>query len=157
MHFLDADRYCGIEPNREMLGLGLEQFISPATVAAKRPRFDHNPDFDFGIFGRRFDYVIARSVWTHAAPRQIERMLDQFTAWSNPNASFLTSYLKADSPASHYAGDVWVGRSHQSSTPGVVRYTPEWVTRICDDRGLRVRELRREINSQTWLWIDRKA
>jgi SAM-dependent methyltransferase len=157
MHFLDPDRYCGIEPNRAMLSLGLEQFVPAETVTAKRPRFDHTSSFDFGVFGRQFDFVIARSVWTHAAPRQIETMLDQFVAWSTPGASFVTSYLKADSPDQHYVGESWVGRDHIFGTPGMVRYTPDWIVSICHKRGLRVRELRRRVNSQIWLWIDRAA
>ena len=157
IHFLDPDRYYGIEPNREMVALGLEQFVPTRTVAAKRPTFDHNSNFDFGVFGRHFDYVLARSVWTHAAPAQIEKMLDQFLAWSAPGASLVTSYLKAGSPNEHYAGDDWVGRSHASNTPGMVRYTPDWITRICSRRHLRVRELRRPLNDQTWLLIDRHS
>jgi hypothetical protein len=138
-----------------MLALGLDQFLSAGTVAERRPCFDHNSSFEFAVFGRRFDYVLARSVWTHAAPAQIEKMLDQFVAWSTPRASFITSYHKAGSPEEAYVGDAWVGRSHASDTPGGVRYAPDWITAICRRRNLRVRELKQRLNNQTWLWIDR--
>jgi hypothetical protein len=76
IHFLDPDCYFGIEPNRAMLETGLSSLLEPGLAEAKRPRFDHNADFNLTVFGERFDFVLARSIWTHASKTQIETMLD---------------------------------------------------------------------------------
>jgi hypothetical protein len=70
---LDAEHYCGIEPQEHLIERGLREFVDPAVVELKRPRFDHNDRFDFSPFGVRFTHFMARSVWTHASKPQVER------------------------------------------------------------------------------------
>jgi SAM-dependent methyltransferase len=155
IQFLNAGCYFGIEPNDAMLELGKKQIVGDDVIRAKRPSFSNRDDFDFSIFGEKFDFVVARSVWTHAAPSQIALMLDQFVASRTENAVFLTSYLPATPDKPQYAGKEWIGRSHASATPGVVTYGLDWVSELCAARGLVVRELEHNILNQTWLRIGR--
>lgn len=157
IHFLDPGRYHGIEPNRAMLEAGVAELLEPGLADLKQPRFAHNADFDFSVFGERFDFVVARSVWTHASKRQIRTMLQGFTSNAKPGGTFLTSYVRA-SPLRRddYRGDAWVGRSHESDTAGLVRHDFGWVRRECRERGLAVEEVRdRTLNfgGQTWIRI----
>jgi hypothetical protein len=153
IHFLDKDRYAGLEPNRGMLQAGMSVFLSANTIEIKQPKFASNDDFDLSVFDRNFDFFLARSVWTHAAPRQIETMLDGFIHCSNRGGIFLTSYLPATYDQDHYRGTEWVGRSHDSNESGTVSYKFSWIQEICTTRGLRVRELENKILKQTWLMI----
>ena len=73
IRFLDADCYCGIEPARNRVELGLRYLFTPEIVSAKRPRFDFNPHFDSSVFGTTFDYFLAGSIWAHASKRQSKR------------------------------------------------------------------------------------
>lgn len=155
IHFLDAGCYFGLEPNESMLDMGRKQVVGEDVILAKRPSFSNRDDFDFSTFGVRFDFVVARSIWTHAAPSQIERMLDQFAANRTEDAVFLTSYLPATGDKPQYSGREWVGRSHTSATPGVVTYSLDWISELCAARGLVVRELEHNILNQTWLRIGR--
>jgi SAM-dependent methyltransferase len=98
MRFLDPGCYCGIEPNMEMRERGLE-LVEPEVVARAQPRFSENDDFDLSVFGERFDFVFAGSIWTHASKEQIRAMLASFTHSSTPDGRLLASY----SPAS----EVW--------------------------------------------------
>jgi SAM-dependent methyltransferase len=153
IHFLDKDRYAGIEPNKKMLQAGIDAFLSADILESKRPRFASNDDFDLGGFDRLFDFVLARSVWTHAAPRHIETMLDQFIRHSHQDGIFLTSYLPATGDQEQYEGTDWVGRSHTSDDVGTVRHKLSWIQEICAARGLRAREMDNIILEQTWLDI----
>jgi hypothetical protein len=56
IHFLNPRCYFGMEPNRTMLEAGIEKILEPGLIDLKRPRFDCNADFDFSIFGERFDF-----------------------------------------------------------------------------------------------------
>lgn len=56
---------------RDRVELGLRHLLEAGVVEAKRPRFDHSPEFDSSVFGLRFDLFLARSIWTHAAKPQI--------------------------------------------------------------------------------------
>lgn len=156
IRFLEPDRYAGIEPVRERVEYGLRYIVDRDEVERKRPRFDHNPRFDFSVFGERFDFVLAGSIWSHASKGQIVTTLDAFVATTRDDAVFLTSYLRATDPRDDYLGDRWVGTSHESNVAGVVRHSLEWIEARCRERGLRVRELPGEaFDGQTWLRVER--
>lgn len=66
--FLDPRCYFGIEPNNSMLEIGRKQIVGADMMRAKCPSFSNRDDFDFSTFGDKFDFVVARSIWMHAAP-----------------------------------------------------------------------------------------
>lgn len=144
IHFLRPGHYCGIEPNQGMLRAGIDVLLSPELLEEKRPRFDHNDEFDLTVFGRKFDFFLARSIWSHASLQQIERMLDQFIVCGSESSVFLTSYVRALKPDAEYKGD-------EFSWPAV-RYLPETLHGVIRERGLEVVE-EEEVALQTWLRI----
>lgn len=91
IHFLEPGCYFGIEPNRTMLEAGIENLLEPGLLETKKPRFDYNTNFDSSSFGERFDFFLARSIWTHASKSQIQQMLDSFVRDPTDNGLFLTS------------------------------------------------------------------
>lgn len=173
VRFLDARRYHGIEPARRRVEYGLAYLFASDEVEIKQPRFDFNATFDSSVFGERFDFFLARSIWTHAAKPQIEAMLDSFLRDSVDGGVFLTSYFPTTSqnveyqafltthfpPQSGdgYDGDRWVGTSHESETSGVVQHSLRWIVEQCHRRELRVTELPGvDCDSQLWLRIERE-
>jgi SAM-dependent methyltransferase len=160
IHFLDAGGYFGIEPNVGMLDAGLRVLLEPGLAEAKGPRFDTNSSFDLTVFDTTFDFVVARSIWTHASKAHIETMLDGFLKVANPEAVFLTSYLPASIFKGDYKGGNWVGISHESKTAGMVRHRFKWIRTACDVRGLSAVELTaRPLNfgNQTWIRITQRS
>ncbi len=154
IRFLDPGCYHGIEPARQRVELGLRYLFTPEEVDLKQPRFAFNPRFDSSVFATRFDYFLAVSIWTHASKQQIEVMLDSFVRESFRTSVFLTSYLPAQSPAEDYQGACWVGTSHESKAPGVVRHCRPWIEEQCRRRGLAVEALPGiDCDSQFWLRI----
>lgn len=157
IHFLNKGCYAGIEPNREMLDAGIDVLLSRQVVEAKQPRFDDNQDFDFSVFNERFDFVLARSIWTHASKGQIERMLDSFVDSSKDTGVFLTSYKRAGLLHPDYLGESWVGKSHESDDAGTVAHDLSWVQQQCASRGLKAKELPFDVyNTQVWLHISKQ-
>lgn len=190
MRFLDPGCYFGIEPQQEMLRIGLQQIVEPEVLQRAQARFAHNDDFDFSVFGERFDFVIARSIFTHAARPQIAAMLRSFAHTSEPRGAFLASYYPASSAfklgrrwprlervvtelplervspllsqlprlarAPEQLGGEWVGRSHESDTPGAVKHSLRWLAAEGARHGLVVRLMPyRIIHHQYWLRIAR--
>lgn len=157
IHFLAAGCYFGIEPAAARLQQGIDHVIEPEVLKDKQPRFDTNDRFDMGVFGVKFDIVLARSVWSHASKGQIVTMLDQFVANSTPDAFFLTSYLPAGMfKGRDYKGDSWRGRSHQSDQGGLVQHSFRWVKEQVENRRMFVRQLPDLVfRGQHWLKICR--
>lgn len=158
IRFLDPDRYCGIEPARDRVEHGCRHLFSPDLLREKQPRFDFNPDFDTSVFGSRFDFFLAGSIFSHAAKKHIRVMLDGFLRNSSERGIFLASYCRATAVEEDYRGDHWVGTSHESNTPGVIRQSLDWVEAECRSRGLVANEIPGEaFDGQTWLRIHRRG
>ncbi len=156
VRFLDANCYYGIEPAWGRVERGRQYLFTPELLADKRPQFDRNTVFDSSVFNQKFDFFLARSIWTHASKPQIERTLDSFVRDASDQAVFLVSYLPAETPEDDYAGDTWVGTSHESDVPGIVRHSLQWIESQCTARNLLI-EYRegRDCDSQYWMHIRR--
>jgi hypothetical protein len=157
IHFLQPGGYRGIEPRQDRLQLGLSHLFTPAELAEKQPRFDHNAEFDSSVFGERFDFFLARSIWTHASKPQISRMLDAFLRDTHPAAIFLTSYVPPEPPhRPELMGEAWIGTGLESNVPGIAYHSFEWIERECRARGLDVCETRQDdYGGQRWLLVRR--
>ena len=82
-------------------------------------------------------------------------MLDAFRRDSTANGRLLATYLPAASPQDDYHGDRWVGTSHESDTPGVVRHSLAWIAEQCLRRDLRLTELPTPaFDDQSWLRVE---
>lgn len=127
--YLLPGRYFGLEPNRWLVEEGVRNELGDDLVRLKQPTFLHEEDFNLSAFGRQFDFLLAQSIFSHAAPRQIARCLDQAKRVMKPGALFLANYQKG---ASDYGGLDWV-------YPGCCDYTPAGMERMVQEHGLRCR------------------
>ena len=134
--------------------------LEPGLRDARRPRFDDNRALDFSRYGRKFDFFLARSVWTHAPKDAICRMLDGFLAWGSQGAVFLASYVPARRwRREDYRGEDWLLGPNRAPPPHhLARHSFRWIQSACRERGLAVSELRDPafaFGGQTWLRITR--
>src|SRR5437660_14464 len=156
IHFLDPGCYCGIEPHTWRLEMGINTILEPEVLEFKRPRFDTNPHFDTSVFGEKFDFFLAYSIWTHASKRQIQIMLDGFVRDSADHAAFLLTFLPSGWRHPDYQGDGWLGTSHESEVAGTIAHSLRWIKSQCAERGLIVRKLSRDkAHRHRWLEIRR--
>jgi len=157
IHFLNPDCYFGIEPHAGRLKMGTEAILEPGLIETKNPRFDTNPDFDTSVFGEKFDFFLAYSIWTHACKSQIKATLDSYVRDSKEESVFLTTYLPADEENPDYEGGIWFGTSHESDTQGCIFHSLDWISGECDRRNLNVTELGKDKTyGQSWLKISRR-
>src|SRR6202023_2687727 len=144
IHFLDPECYCGIEPHKGRLEAGIHHILEPEILKCKTPRFDANPNFDTSVFGERFDFFLAYSIWTHASKRQIQTMLEGFVRHSQDHAAFLLTFLPSSWRHPDYKGDRWLGTSHESDVTGTIAHSFRWIKTQCAERKLTVRKLNRD-------------
>ena len=156
--FVEPGCYCGIEPHRERLEIGIHGILDAGTSERKRPRFDGNSTFDTSVFGDKFDFFLAYSIWTHASKPQIQTMLDGFLRDSTARGKFLTTYLPANWVKRDYRADQWYGTSHESDVPGCIHHSFKWIEAECEVRGLNLSKLTRdETHRQSWLLIEKRS
>lgn len=73
--YLDPERYFGIDRDGKLIEAGLKEELPPGVQDAKRPIFAVREDFDISVFGAKFDFAIAQSVFTHLPLNSILRCL----------------------------------------------------------------------------------
>jgi hypothetical protein len=95
IHFLDPDRYHGIEPVGRRVDEARRALLEPGVEEQKRPRFANNADWDLGVFGIAPRFVVARSIWSHAPKSAIAALLDSFAKVAAPDGLLLASYVPA--------------------------------------------------------------
>lgn len=162
IHFLNAGGYCGLEPDAHKYEAACAMLLEPGMAEAKAPQFDSNGELDFSVFGRKFDFFLARSVWTHAPKSAIEKMLDGFVEWGTGKAVFLTSYVRARWwSGDDYSGDDWLLGSNRPPPPRhLTRHSIGWIRSACTARDLKVQEIGNPafaFGGQTWLKIRRRT
>jgi hypothetical protein len=133
--------------------MGVGTVLEPEVLEAKRPRFDTNSCFDTSVFGERFDFFLAYSVWTHASKPQIQTMLDSFLRNAKEGGVFLTTYLQSGWRRSDYQGDKLYGTSHESDVPGCIYHSRRWIKAACASRGLVARQLGQD-KTHFFPWIE---
>jgi SAM-dependent methyltransferase len=140
--YLLPDRYCGVEPDRELVEAGIRNELGEDVVKLKRPRFFYGADFRFETFGETFDYAIAQSVFSHAGLAQVELCVQRLAAVTHPESLFVATYFEGERD---YAGAAWV-------YPECVTYRAETMKRIADAAGFASRSLSwPHRHGQTWL------
>ena len=73
--YLLPGRYFGLEPEEWLVGEGIANELGEDIQHVKRPTFSHDRNFTLTVFGRKFDYLVAHSIFTHASPAQISRLM----------------------------------------------------------------------------------
>lgn len=109
--YLEPNCFFGIEPWEERLELGWSRVLWEGLREEKRPSFDRNENWDCSVFGVLFDFCVASSIWSHCGKRDIQVMLENFAAHSNPGATVLASFWRATEADGDYCGDRWIGKN----------------------------------------------
>jgi SAM-dependent methyltransferase len=153
VRFLDAGNYCGIEPVAKMLEPGKLYSLGEELIAAKRPRFSNNAECEFGSFGVRFDFVVARSILTHTTPGMLRKILSEFSRHAAPGGKFIASYWRKGDPIPKQFED---GDRLPLDDWRFIRYVKYSLPKLAEwaeEARLKVEELsaRPVVNNQVWL------
>ncbi len=132
MQFLNSDRYVGIEPNEwllEAVSEGLPD--TKRLIQEKHPIFLNNTQFDASSTKRKFDFVIAHSILSHAAAWQLPEFLSAVRNSLAPQGVVLAS-LRFFDDNNKLMGD----SNHQEwQYPGVSFFAWETVQQLAEEQG----------------------
>lgn len=78
IQYLNKSCYYGIEPNKWLVNGAIEHELGKELISLKQPRFSHNSDFETSVFSKRFDFILAQSVFSHSGKDLIATALNNF-------------------------------------------------------------------------------
>ena len=146
--YLLPGHYFGIEPAQWLVREGFERELGQDMQRVKWPNFHHGNDFQLSVFGRSFDFIIAQSIFSHAATCQIRRCLSEAAKVMKPRAIFAATYFEA---SEDYSGTEWV-------YPECVGYTFEHLIGLAREQGLACARLNwPHPNGQQWVVFFRQG
>jgi hypothetical protein len=158
VRFLDARNYYAIEPNVPMLEAGKKHLFGPDILRDKSPHFYVSDKCDMTAFRVPFDFVIARSILSHASGAMLHKIFEEFAKCAAPAGIMLASYFAANgdkaSTKSGECGDEMPRDKWGWST--VVKFTLGYLQSAAREYGLSVQEVMPDspsLNEQIWLKI----
>lgn len=140
--YLLPDRYFGIEPDEFLVSEGINAELGMSILEVKRPQFKYAKNFELSAFGEKFDFILAQSIFSHAAPHMIRRCLGQARIVLKGEGKFIFTYFMG---GSDYAGTTW------AQAPDA-RYTEGWMKAVCNQHGFSYVKLpHKHPSGQTWV------
>lgn len=146
--YLLPGRYCGLEPNRWLIEDAIENELGRDLIAIKKPVFSHSNDFDLGEFDRKFDLVVAQSIFSHTGSDLFDLALDRVSDVLKPQAQFLFTMVSMDSPRAPRMA--MASQSQGWIYPQCVVFDARSVVRRCEAHGLTAERLEWFHPRQTW-------
>ncbi len=92
--YLDPGHYLGIEKEAALVRAGLEQELPPDIRDQKRPQFVVSDAFEFEKFGRKADYAMAQSLFSHFPPGLIEECFRKLRPHMADGGVFFATYFE---------------------------------------------------------------
>lgn len=123
--YLLPGRYHGIEPEQWLIDEGIKNELGKDILTIKEPVFHNDSNFTLSVFDRRFDYLLAHSIFSHAAEMQIRRCLSEARKVMNQTSLFIATFAKGNT---NYTGNEWV-------YPGFVMYKKEYMQNLFQEQG----------------------
>jgi cyclopropane fatty-acyl-phospholipid synthase-like methyltransferase len=96
IRFIDPEHFVGIDPNAWLREPHLKSRRLRKLVDQKKPRFLTRDDFDSSELQLQFDFILAHSILSHAAHRQLEPFLAKSAAALAPGGRVLASIRLAE-------------------------------------------------------------
>lgn len=142
--YLLPGRYFGIEPEKWLIDYGLENELGHKITKIKRPQFSYTKNFKLNIFKKKFDFILAQSIFSHASGEQIIKCLAEAKKVMKKNSIFVANYLKGEK---NYKGKKWV-------YPDCVSFREDFITMLAKDLGLVCQEIDwPHPNQLTWILL----
>lgn len=122
--YLRLGRYFGMEPEPWLIEQGIRNELGDDMIRIECPNFSNDVDFTLSALGRKFDYILAHSIFSHASQQQIKRCLSEAKKVMMPSSVFAATFVQGQE---NYTGREWV---HCAT------YTLDYFVGLAEEQGL---------------------
>lgn len=130
--YLDSGNYFGLEPDLSLVEAGFAEELGHDARVLKRPSFRQDDNFSAEVFGCKFDFIIAQSVFSHAGSGPLRTALASFRRSLEPGGLILANWLLGpEEPSLPLDTTSWV-------YPRCVPFMPDRIVAHADEAGLAI-------------------
>ena len=141
--YLLPGHYFGIEPEQWLIDEGIENELGRDIINIKAPVFSNDREFTCTVFGHKFDFILAHSIFTHTSQAQMSRCISQVKECMKPTSVFAATIAQGEE---NYTGSDW-----DYST--CVEYTLTRMEEVALEHGLICRPIDWPHQWQQWVLI----
>lgn len=91
--YLLPERYYGVEPNRWLVAEGMNKELGADIARIKQPSFHYSDAFDFEVFGVKFDYIVAQSIFSHTGSDLLRTALTSAARVMHEGTKFVATFM----------------------------------------------------------------
>ena len=144
--YVNKGNYHGVEPNMWLVEGALKQDLGEDWLKLHRVTISDSEHFEASL-NRRFNYVLANSIATHAPRKMVEELMQKIASQMESTG---VAFLTYNDSSSDYQGNDW-------KYPGAVGYRFKTMKSIAESCGLEVtsKEPSKANSVQTWLVLKR--
>jgi tetratricopeptide (TPR) repeat protein/SAM-dependent methyltransferase len=146
INYLESDNYYAIEPNKWLIDDAINEQLGSSIIDIKKPKFDHNSDFNTQVFNTQFDFIIAQSIFSHTGEDLIKIAFNNIQRSLTDDGIALVTFIKGEQ---NFAGNGWI-------YPDCVEFTESTILTFIEACGLHVKELPWFHPRQTWFVVSKK-
>lgn len=103
-----------------MIEEGIKKEIGEDLIKIKKPVFSNDSNFSLSLFNKRFDFILAQSIFSHASSRQIEKCLSEAQKVMKSSSIFAATFVEGKE---NYKGEKWV-------YPECITYTLDYMINL---------------------------
>lgn len=97
IQYLEPGNYLGIDLHQELLDAGAKDEVGPELMESRRPELIASSDFEFDRFGKRPDFALAQSLFSHLTPDDITYCLGRLRSVANEGCAFWATFYHGNS------------------------------------------------------------
>jgi SAM-dependent methyltransferase len=127
--YLNPGNYYGIEPNEWLIEDALARQLG-GMEKLKNPHFSNSDSFEADVFGEKFDFIVAQSIFSHSGPALTLKALRSFARSLKPQGFCAVTFREGDEDTPE--GWFYTGLTNR----GTVRYRPSLILNLAEEAGL---------------------
>ncbi|SRR6266550_8644454 len=125
IHYLQVGNYLGIDKERGLIELAIEQELGQALYEEKKPEFVVSDSFEFDKFSRKPRFSIAQSLFTHLNARDIRLCVKNLRRFVEQDHVFFATFFEGVSSSN----------PETSHSHGAFRYSRDEMARFGEQAG----------------------
>lgn len=145
--YLKPGNYFGIDPNKWLIEAAIGE-LGAEFVDLREPHFNYNSDFEFGVFGVRFDFIVMQSILSHAGSDLLYAALTNARVAMKTSSVLLLTVIHPEQNPGIPSGVEFKGWRY----PGCVSYPSGYFSENVERLGYAAQRLPWFHPRQTW-WL----